>query len=142
MSVQQHVHGIAMILLHVLLVMIAMIVLHHAVIAMIALHGMSVQLHVHGIAMIAQHVLLVMIVMSVRRVQHVLILIHAIALLRRSGHLKRSAIQSVHHAMIAAREANVLQRRAPQPSLIAQISLIPWLKSQRMAFARSLLLKK
>jgi hypothetical protein len=83
-----------------------------------------------------------MIVHHVQRAQNVLILIHAIALQRRSGLHKKSAIQSVLHVMIVPKEATVQLRNQPQLNLSAQISSIQWPQSQQMGSVQSQQLRK
>jgi hypothetical protein len=83
-----------------------------------------------------------MIVHHVQRAQNVLILIHAIALQRRSGLHKKSVTLNAHHAMIVLKEATVQLRNRPQLNLSAQISSIRWPQSQQMDSVQSPLLKK
>jgi hypothetical protein len=129
-----------------------MIVLHAQVIVqrldrgnrMIALFVPSAHQHVLRLVQLhdLKHALPAMIVHHALRAQNVLILIHAIALQRRSGLHKKSAIQSVLHVMIAPKEATVQLRNQLQLNLSAQISSILWPQSQQMGSVQSQQLRK
>jgi hypothetical protein len=84
-----------------------------------------------------------MIVHRVLPVQSVLILIHAIAHQRRSGLHKKFVIQSVRHAMVFVKLAQLVQRRSQlQLNHSAQINSIQWLQSQPMDSVQSQPLRK